>query len=246
MRKIRIFQPGLYAVGDTVILTEEAAHHVGAVLRQQVGDQLTLFAGDNHECAAEIIHIHKKNIQVRILQRAHHDKESPLKIILAQAICKGERMEWVVQKAVELGVSCVFPVITQHGAYKLAKENLEKKHRQWQAIAVSACEQSGRNCLPYIAEPLDLGNLLAGKDLVGCTQRLVLDPYGNQSWKVHQHYPESVAILVGPEGGFSESELQSIVAAKFSPLYLGPRILRTETAAISAISVVQAVWGDMG
>lgn len=245
MRRIRIYQPGNYAIGDSVVLAEEAAHHVGVVLRQRIGDQLTLFSGDNRECEAEIIQMHKKAIQVRICQEAYIDKESPLQIILAQAICKGERMEWIVQKAVELGVTAFFPIITQHGSYKLAKENLQKKHHQWQAIAVSACEQCGRNRVPQIAEPTDLLSFLSREELAASPQKFLLDPYEGQSWKSYQQLNKQVVILVGPEGGFSAAELQSASQADFLPLYLGPRILRTETAAISAVSLFQAAWGDI-
>ena len=242
MRSIRIYQPGNYGVQDVIGLSESAGQHVGIVLRMQAGEKLVLFSGDNREWDAEILTVHKKKITVRILTERTINRESPRQIHLAQAIAKGERMEWVVQKAVELGVTEINPLVTQYCAYKLEVERLTKKHQQWQAIAIAACEQSGRNQVPVVAFPMTLDKFLQ-RELTG--NGYVLEPYTGKSCRDYAVPLGNITLMIGPEGGLSPQELAKVLAAKYLPLQLGPRILRTETAAICALSVVQAMWGDL-
>jgi 16S rRNA (uracil1498-N3)-methyltransferase len=242
MRTIRIYQPGVYRVGDTQDLSQEAGLHVGVVLRMQPGDSLTLFCGDNREWDAQIIAVHKKKVTISIRSERVVNRESPLTIHLAQAISKSERMEWVIQKAVELGVSRISPIITQHGAYKLDEARLMKKNLQWQAIAIAACEQCGRNQLPEIAPAVSLDAFLQ-QTLMG--SKYLLEPYTGLPFGEYDRPSGGVTLLIGPEGGLSVDEVQRSVVAGFSPVKMGPRILRTETAAICALGVVQALWGDL-
>lgn len=242
MRIIRIYQSGNYDVQDVVALSEEAGQHVGIVLRMQVGEKLVLFSGDNREYIAEIVTVHKKKVTVRIEALSVVNRESPRVIRLAQAIAKGERMEWLVQKAVELGVAEITPLVTQYCAYKLDEDRLTKKHHQWQAIAIAACEQCGRNQVPVVTFPMTLDQFLRQK-LTG--NGYVLEPYTGKSWREHEVPKDNLTLMIGPEGGFSPEELKKIFAANYQPLKLGPRILRTETAAICALSVVQAMYGDL-
>lgn len=242
MRKIRIYQPGDYQSGDCFELSAEAGQHVGVVLRKQPGDVLVLFCGDDREFDAVITQAHKKRVQVEITEVRICSRESPRRIHLAQAISKGERMELVMQKAVELGVSSICPIITARSVVKLDKERTEKKQAQWQAIAVAACEQSGRNVVPIVHQPLSLEAYLeSSKQLMN----FVLDPRGAKNWRDYDFANNELGLLIGPEGGFSEEELERIINAGFHPLCLGPRILRTETAAITALGVLQAVCGDL-
>lgn len=241
MRTIRIYQPGPYEKGQTIELSTTAGQHVGVVLRMQPGAHLTLFCGDNREFSATIIDAHKKKVKVTINEEHYINRESPCAIHLAQAVSKGERMELVIQKAVELGVASITPLFTAHCVVRLDQERLAKKHAQWQAIAIAACEQSGRNQLPIIHQGCSFDSYL---EHCPAETKLVLYPSANKTWRDYTSTREDVALLIGPEGGLSDEEIQQAMGAQFHPLCLGPRILRTETAAIAALSVLQAAIGD--
>lgn len=242
VRTTRIYQPGHYKKGDTVELSTQASQHVGVVLRMRVGESLILFCGDSREFPATVLSVQKKLVTVFINEEHIINRESPCDIHLAQAISKGERMEFVIQKAVELGVTRITPLITQHCVVRLEAERLLKKQAQWQAIAIAACEQSGRNTLPII-------NPLCALDafLQECQApyKFVLHPHTNKTWRDYSFAKAKLVLLVGPEGGLSEEEIKATTSASFQPLSLGPRILRTETAALAALSILQALSGDL-
>jgi len=242
VREIRIYQPGNYSPGQSLELSAEAGQHVGVVLRMQPGEKITLFCGDNREFDASLSAVHKKKVTVTIVAERKVSRESPRVIHLAQAISKGERMEWVVQKAVELGVTSICPLITARSVVKLDEERMERKIAQWQAIAIAACEQSGRNQIPLIKAALSLEVYLQQNK---SSLKFVLHPEKSKTWRDYQFTQTSLDVLIGPEGGFSPEELKHIFSHGFSPLCLGPRVLRTETAAIAAISMLQAVCGDL-
>ncbi len=241
MRTIRIYQPGPYVIGHNVELSTAASQHVAVVLRMQPGELLTLFCGDNREFSATITAIHKKKVVVHINHIADVNRESPCALHLAQAISKGERMEIVIQKAVELGVASITPLLTAHCVVRLDADRQAKKHAQWQNIAIAACEQSGRNQLPMIHPICALDTYLQQ-----CTAitKLVLHPSTTKSWRDYSFTTGDIALLIGPEGGLSDDEVALATSQQFYPLSLGPRILRTETAAIAALSVLQATAGD--
>ncbi len=241
VRTIRIYQPGPYEIGQTLELSATAGQHVGVVLRMQPGASLTLFCGDNREFNTTIVAVHKKKVTVTINTEHHINRESPREIHLAQAVSKGERMEFVIQKAVELGVASITPLLTAHCVVRLDAERLAKKHQQWQAIAIAACEQSGRNQLPTIHP---MSSLEAYLEHCQAEVRFVLHPSAANSWRDYTLIQGSVALLIGPEGGLSDTEVNLAAAAQFQPLCLGPRVLRTETATIAALSVLQATIGD--
>ncbi len=242
LRNVRIYQPGHYEKDYTVELSAIASQHVGVVLRMQPGEQLTLFCGDNREFSATITTIHKKKVAVLINAITESNRESPRELHLAQAISKGERMEFVIQKAVELGVSTITPLLTTRCVVRLDNERLAKKHAQWQAIAIGACEQSGRNQLPIIHQACPLDIYL--RQCQAAT-KLVLHPNGATSWRDQTFGKGDIALLIGPEGGLSQNEVDLAQTFQFNPLCLGPRILRTETAAIAALSILQAIAGDL-
>ena len=242
MRTIRIYQPGVYDKGQDVELSAAASQHVGVVLRMQPGESLCLFCGDNREFLATIVTVQKKKVWVHIEEVEYVNRESPISIHLAQAISKGDKMEWVVQKAVELGVTNITPLITTHCVVRLDPERLNKKVAQWQAIAIAAAEQSGRNQLTTIHSACTLDHFL--QQCITKT-KLVLYPYTSQSWRKHTLSAGDITLLIGPEGGLSEEEVTHSQASGFQTLSLGPRILRTETAAIAAISMIQAISGDL-
>lgn len=241
MRTIRIYQTGNYQVGDTLILTPEASQHLGKVLRVQPDERLYLFRGDNSIFKSVVVEVTKKKVSVRIETQEISSLESPLRIHLAQALSKGDRMEWVIQKATELGVTSITPLITQHCAVKLDTERLEKKHHYWQQIIIAACEQCGRNELP-ILHPFQHLNAYALTDRTGL--RLVLSPTAQSSWRHYKMPNQEVNLLIGPEGGLSREEVLLLEQQDFLPLALGPRILRTETAALAALTLLQTMNGD--
>lgn len=242
VRTIRIYQAGEYQSGQHIVLSAEASHHVAVVLRMQEGEFLTLFCGDNREFAATITAVKKKQVMVLIDLAVEVNKESPLTIHLAQAISKGDRMDLVMQKAVELGVSSITPIISARCVVKLDHERMAKKLSQWQAIVIGACEQSGRNTVPTVYPPLSFDNYV---QQVQVKLKLILHPYGAKNWQNYSFSQTDVALLIGPEGGLTEEEIALAQVHNFHSLSLGPRILRTETAAISALSVLQAVGGDL-
>lgn len=242
MREIRIYQAGEYTIGQELELTASAAQHVAVVLRMKVGDKLTVFNGDNTEFDASLVTIKKKQAWVLLNSMQKINRESPLQIHLGQGISKGERMEWVIQKATELGVASITPLITERCVVKLDKERLEKKIQQWQAIAIAACEQSGRNKVPKVHSPVYFEQFLS---MTKMESKFILHTQEAKSWRDYSFNTAELALLIGPEGGFSPQEVSLAQENHYLPLSLGPRILRTETAAISALSLLQAVGGDL-
>lgn len=242
MKEVRIYQVGEYTSGQSVELSPEAGQHVAVVLRMQVGESITLFNGMNCEFQATITMVKKKQVIVSVNSAQEINRESPLVINLGQAISKGERMEWAMQKSVELGVASITPLITERCVVKLDKERMAKKVQQWQAIAIAACEQCGRNQVPLIHNPMPLEQFMqqAQGEL-----KLVLHTQGNKNWRDYLTTQREMALIIGPEGGLTDAEVSLALQYHFQPLSLGPRILRTETAAISALSVLQAVSGDL-
>lgn len=242
MRIPRVYEPQPLMVGAEVELGEVASQHLGRVLRMKAGDELILFNGEGEEFSASITVVSKKAVRVLLAQSISPVTESPLKVFLGQCLSKGDRMDYAVQKATELGVSHITPLFSARSEVKLAKERAEKRQRHWQQIAVSACEQSYRTKVPELAMPSSLSDWL---QQVEADLKLVLDPRGAEPLD-SQPKPLSVAMLIGPEGGLSDAEVAMATAAGFQPIVLGPRILRTETAPVAALTLLQYVWGDFG
>ena len=242
MRCCRIYQPGVYHVGESIALDPEPSRHVSLVLRMQIGDALVLFSGDNQEFSATIESIEKRIVHVRIHSVSFGSSESPVKIHLVQGLSKDTAMEWIVQKAVELGVSSITPIITQHCAVKIHKESLIKKRAQWTRIAIGAAEQCGRSVVPLI-HPIE--RLTDYVNNHPTHAMITLCPTGQESWRSVTKCEKPYSILVGPEGGFSLEEEAFLLNHQALRLQLGPRILRTETAAIAALCLIQAMVGDI-
>lgn len=238
----RIHVADALAVDARLELPEGAARHVGQVLRMRAGELLTLFNGAGGEYDAVIEAVEKRSVRVRIENYREVERESRLDLILAQCVSKGERMDYTVQKAVELGVSAIVPLLSARSVVKLDGERWEKKLEHWRGIVVSACEQSGRTRLPHVHPAQKLDTWLA---MAGTGTRLVLAPGGHHALK---ELPPSAAatLLVGPEGGLDDQEIALAVHRGFTAIGLGPRVLRTETAGVAALSALQALWGDLG
>jgi len=245
MRAIRIHLEHPLAVGQRLTLPEAASNHLSRVLRLAVGDECLLFNGDGHDYAARLVSAQKRSSDVEILACTAVANESPLAITLAQGIARGEKMDLILQKATELGVACIVPIITERTEVKLEGERSDKKKQHWQGVIAAACEQSGRARLPSLDEPTTLARYAAAET---ANIKLVLDPEGELSLsdlQISSTPPQpNVALVIGPEGGLSERDLAALRAGGFRGVRIGPRILRTETAGLAAIAALQAMFGD--
>lgn len=243
MRISRIFQAGPLASGQELELAAQAASHLTRVLRLQVGAELVLFNGDGHEYPAHIVRIQRQRAWVLIDNALLVDNESALKIHLCQGISKGERMDYTIQKAVELGVTHITPLITEHVTVQLKADRLAKRLTHWQGIAQSACEQCGRNVLPVIDSPEKFDRWI--QHINNASLNIVLAPDAENTLKTLAAPKAGVCLLIGPEGGLSQNEITQSQQQGFKGIRLGPRVLRTETAALTAISIIQNAWGDL-
>jgi 16S rRNA (uracil1498-N3)-methyltransferase len=244
MRIPRIYVPQPLRPGREVELPVQAGEHLARVLRLDRGHRLRLFDGSGDEYEAELASLAKRSVTARVLESADaEDRESPLRITLAQGIARGEKMDWVLQKATELGVARIVPIVTDRTEVKLDAERAERRVAHWEAVVAAACEQSGRRRLPAVSEPAKLADWAASLD-EEAGLRLALDPAGDLT---PRDLPASASatLVVGPEGGLSDHDLATLKAAGFRGLRLGPRILRTETAGLAALAAMQALLGDL-
>ncbi|WP_221795841.1 16S rRNA (uracil(1498)-N(3))-methyltransferase [Oceanobacter mangrovi] len=236
----RIYTPETLVTHQQLELEEQASIHLLRVLRMAAGDPIRLFNGDGNEYLASITEAGKKRAMVTVESINSTDNELALPIHLGQVISKGDKMDFTIQKATELGVSQITPLISERCDVRLKGERMDKKLEHWRKVAISACEQCGRNRIPEILPVMTLNDWYSQ---LQAELKLILHPH-NQQPLAQQSQPTSVALLVGPEGGFTEVEVAQAQQAGFNGLILGPRILRTETAALAAVSVLQYVWGD--
>jgi len=241
MRTIRIYQSGDYQAGETLSLDKAASNHLLRVLRLKDQQALKLFNGDGQEYTATL-QVDGKRAIAHIKNATNPNNESPINIHLYQGISKGERMDFAIQKSVELGVNSITPIICERTVVNLKGDRLEKKIAHWQGIAISACEQSGRCVVPEINTPVKFSQLLG---ITTNALRITLDPLSQASLKSLKPLNKNIQILIGPEGGLSAREIEEVQAHDFYGVTLGPRILRTETAALTAITSAQLLWGDL-
>lgn len=242
MRIPRFYLPTDYVAGQTLSLSKEQAHYALTVLRMKNQRPLELFNGQGQQAQAQLIVIGRRDADVIIETVTSPNTESPLNTILLQGISKGDRMDYTLQKTVELGIRQIQPLFTAHCDVQL-DDKIVKKRQQWQDIVISACEQSGRNVVPQVLEPMSLVDWLTQNPQA---QGLVLDPYASTTLKT---LPETlkahpIHLLIGPEGGLADTEVAAAQQAGFQAVQLGPRILRTETAGVVVLAVLQSLWGD--
>ncbi|MBJ3814197.1 16S rRNA (uracil(1498)-N(3))-methyltransferase [Shimwellia pseudoproteus] len=243
MRIPRIYHPEPVTVGQQLTLSEDAAGHVGRVLRMGPGQEIQLFDGSNQVFNAHITHADKKRVQVQVVSGDVDDRESPLHIHLGQVMSRGEKMEFTIQKSIELGVNIITPLFSERCGVKLDAERLEKKRQQWQKIAIAACEQCGRNRIPEIRPAMQLAQWCA-EEAPGL--KLNLHPRASQSINTLPLPVEQVRLLIGPEGGLTAEEIAMTTEYRFTDILLGPRVLRTETTALTALTALQVRFGDLG
>lgn len=247
MSKTRIYQNSDFILNETVKLSDDAFGHIVRVLRLAEGDIVTLFNGNEaYQYEAKLVDVKKKEASVEILSQEEITNESPLNVHLGQGVSRGDRMDFTLQKSVELGVNKITPLFTERCGVKLSADRLAKKREQWQKIVISACEQSGRCVVPEVTEPMLLQDWLKQE-----TDALKLNLHPKAKHSIMTLPMEKVAseqrvrLLIGPEGGLSDTEIEQAKQAGFQDILLGPRILRTETAALTAITALQCRFGDL-
>lgn len=243
MRVTRIYHPGPLTAHARVELSEASSRHLARVLRIAGGDPVAVFDGRGAEYPGRVTDTGRQ-LTVELGEIVVSDKQSPLALTLIQGIARGDHMDLAIQKATELGITAIVPVITARTQGTRSRAQLERRMRHWQGIIISACEQSGRNTLPLLESPRTLADSIAGTPW-SSDLRLVLSPDGELSARDLPRPEEGIELLIGPEGGLTQDELDLAVTSGFRRLRLGPRVLRTETAAISAIAILQASWGDL-
>jgi 16S rRNA (uracil1498-N3)-methyltransferase len=253
MRLTRVHVDADLRSGHRVTVDGSAGNHIARVLRLRVGDALTLFNGRGGEYGGSIEEIRRDGVLVTVLEHREVERESPFHLTLAQGISRGERMDWVVQKATELGVSRIVPVFTGRSVVHLDEKQAARKVQHWRSIAICACEQSGRNRIPEVAHPIGLYELLEQRAAEGtaaggapsCSAALLLSPTASMRLADIPLTYSAATVLIGPEGGLAEVESEAAIKSGYTPVRLGPRVLRTETAAVCALTLLQQRLGDL-
>jgi len=240
----RFFCPQPLAIGQIISLPDTVAHHV-QVLRLAPGDLVTLFNGEGGEYTAALTELGRRSASAEITAHAPREAELPFALTLAQGLPEGSKMDWIVEKAVELGVTAIVPLTARRSVVRLAGDRAEKRLAHWQGVVVSASEQCGRNRLAAVAPVQDFNRWIAAP--AAGVQRILLSPRAEQSlaqW-AHATPPQATCLLVGPEGGYSDEEEAAAIAAGALSLSMGPRVLRTETAGLAALAILAAAWGGI-
>lgn len=243
MRNPRIHTLASLSAGSSLVLDDNAAQHVGRVLRMQTGQSIVLFNGDGCDYPAVLTRVDKKQVCAELGEPVQRKTESPLAVMLGQVLSKGDRMDYAIQKSVELGVSHIVPLVSERCDVRLKGDREDKRLRHWQGVAVSAAEQCGRAVVPTIGAVTTITDWLT--QTADCDLKLVLHHRTRQSLQSLTR-PSRLALMIGPEGGLTAGEIAEAEAAGFLPAALGPRVLRTETAPVAALALCQWLWGDIG
>lgn len=240
----RLFLPFPITGGQASSVSGDRAHYVHRVLRLRAGDKLSVFDGGGCEYPADITEIRNGHLRIMIGQPQRRDNESPLSIHFVPAVSRGERMDFSIQKATELGVARISPVFSDRSIVRLTSQRAEKRRDHWQKIVQSACEQCGRNTVPAVDTPQTLADWIDSQD-AGPVLKILLRPDALRTVGSLPEPKHGIVLLIGPEGGFSDMEYDKAAYSGFESVSLGPRVLRTETAAVAAIAVLQANFGDL-
>ncbi|RMF19043.1 MAG: 16S rRNA (uracil(1498)-N(3))-methyltransferase [Gammaproteobacteria bacterium] len=237
----RFYVPAPLPLGQDIQIEGPAAHHIGRVLRMRVGEKVILFNGEGGTVSGPIVAVDKRCVTVLAETGVQDDRESPLHTTLGLVLSKGDRFDWALQKATELGVSAIQPLTSQRCDVRLPAERLARKQAHWMQVVTSACEQCGRNRLPDVRPLLDLTTWIAQP---GSERRLVLAP-GTPAPLEAENRPASLDVLIGPEGGLTQDEIAQAGQYGFETVTFGPRIWRTETAPVASLAIFQWLWGDL-
>ena len=239
----RFYCPPPIPLSGSFDLPPDAAHHASRVLRLRTGDTVEIFDGIGNACHGMIADPGPKHVTVTGIADSRNKRESPLHTLLAQALCSSEKMDWIIQKSTELGVTEIQPLTTERSVARLTVDRTARRLDHWQQVAISACEQCGRNVLPLIHQPLDIMDWLQQVKTI-TEAKYILLPDGTANLHDRTGPRGTAVMLVGPEGGFSQAESDTAIHCCFTPLRLGARVMRTETAAIAGLAVLQTLWGD--
>lgn len=243
MSNLRFYSTENLSIGANVKLSDNVAIHATRVLRLEISDEIVLFNGDGYDYICAITSIKKNEVLTLVKLFVKITNESPLNINLLQGISSSDRMDYTIQKAVELGVTAIQPISTVRSVVKLSAERADRRIAHWQSVVHSACEQSGRALVPQVAAPINLSTWLVNNPPASST-RILLDPVGGLRLPELAKPDGNVTLLIGAEGGLSQAEVETAISQGFQSVILGTRILRTETAALAAISAMQTLWGD--
>jgi 16S rRNA (uracil1498-N3)-methyltransferase len=241
----RMYFPGEMEPGRSCTLPPAQAHHALRVLRLKMGESVILFNGDGAEYAAVVVAAGRDRFAIEVTGREVMDREAPFSVTLAQAVSSGERMDYTIQKTVELGVAAIQPLEGRRGVVRLSTERAERRVAHWQTVAIAACEQCGRNRVPRVLPLIQVDEFLVGRTVRQDGEwRVLLSPRSARGLRELDRPVGGIVMLAGPEGGFSPEEERAALQSGFLPVRLGPRVLRTETAAVAALAAMQALWGD--
>jgi len=243
MRVPRLYIAQPLKTNTLVHLDKDASRYLGSVLRMSKGQSVVLFNGQGGEFQGELVNLTKNQATVSVLQSKTEDRESPLKVHLVIGISRGERMDWVIQKATELGVNNISPLLSEYSVIKLESKKIKSKTLHWKKIIQSSCEQSKRNYIPTMNAPETIETFINKPS--ENNYRIILDPKASKSIGEISPNEKKIDLLIGPEGGFTDSEVEDAYEKGFIGVSLGYRTLRSETAAIAAIAIIQSQWGDM-
>lgn len=246
MSKHRLFEAqSLISTHQDVTLNETNSHHLANVLRAKVGQEVILFNNSGRDYTCQITVCTKKSVCVKVLSSEAKQNESPLSIHLGQVVSRGEKMEFTLQKSVELGVHAITPLLSTRCGVNLSQERWQKKQQQWQKIIIAACQQCGRTQIPTLHPVLPLDTWLEQTAQQHEAFNLTLDPHSTKRFRDLTPSTQTLNLLIGPEGGFTPEEVTRSEQARFHAVQIGPRILRTETAALATLSALQSRWGDL-
>ena len=244
MRTPRFYLPAPLEPGRLIELDERTHRHAVQVLRLKPGEALVLFNGEGGEYRCKLAEVERASSSADVIEYAEVDRESPLDVTLVQGIAKGDHMDYSLQKAVELGVNRIRPVFSDRSVVRLEAKRLENKRRHWEGVIVGASEQSGRTRVPELLAPMTLSTWL--EQQAGSAAGFVLDPTADQVFATTPRPQSTIHVVIGPEGGLTEQEVERAAAAGLTRIRLGPRVLRTETAAAATLTALQLLWGDLG
>ena len=242
----RFYHSGQINIDETIVLDEFAAHHAQKVMRLKNNDQLILFNGDGSDYTGHVIIISKRQVQVSIKSKKSIESESNIRVILLQALTSSEKMDLIIQKTTELGISEIQPIVCERSVVKIKNEKIEKKLLHWRQVSIAACEQCGRAEIPTIYKPVNIIKYLEKISESDKTTKIILSPEATKSLNNSTpNIKQDIKVLIGPEGDFTKQELDFSIQKGFSPIKIGPRILRTETAPMCILSILQYKYGDI-